>query len=166
MKSKPIRYTVIVSAIVLFSGVAVAFAHGGRWGGGYGPHSGMMGYGHGPGMMGYYDDDDGYGPALTDEQRDQLQAAHDKFYADTEKLRDQIREQRYAIGNEMAKDTPDEAKVLSLQKELSKLQSNFDQIAVQHRLEVSKILPERARTQGRGYGRGNGMGYGGGYCWR
>jgi Spy/CpxP family protein refolding chaperone len=167
MKAKPIRYTLIVSIILVFTGVAVAFAHGGRWQSGdddFGDCPGMMGYG--PGMMGYgphrnyHEGGRGYGVELTDEQRDQLQAAREKFHADTEKLRDQIREKQYALHNEIAKETPDEAKVIKLQKELSGLRGEFDQKAIQHRLEVNKILPDNVRKYGRGYGRG------GGNCWR
>lgn len=121
----------------------------------------------GPGMMGYGQEyrgkGRGYGAGLTGEQQANLENAREKFFTETEELRDQIQEKRFALGSELRKDNPDSDKVSDLQKEISKLESEFDQKALQHQLEVRKMLPEEAR---RGYGRGFGRGYGGGYCWR
>ncbi|MDA8141729.1 MAG: periplasmic heavy metal sensor [Desulfobacteraceae bacterium] len=181
MKSKLTTKSMIIGAAILLVGAAVALANGGPWGNyggnmmgyGYGMGPGMMGYGMGPGMMGYgqgygmgpgmmY----GYGPRgsgawgnLTDEQRTKLDAAQEKFFNDTQKLRDQIQDKRFALQNELTKDTPDAAKVGTLQKELSSLEGEFDQKAIQHQLEIRKLLPENTR---RGFARG----YGGGYCWQ
>lgn len=176
MKSKLTQKTLIISAVLLLAGAAVVFAHGGYGRGGYGGHmmggSGngghMMGYGPGygmgPGMMGngpgYRGEGRGYGANLTEEQQAKLDDAREKFFTETEDLRDQIQEKRFALGGEMRKETPDSGKVADLQKEISKLEGEFDQKALQHQLEVRKMLPEKAR---RGYGRGNG---GGAYCWQ
>ena len=166
MKSKLTPKTLIISAVLLLAGAAVVFAHGGYGRGGYGGH--MMGYGPGygmgPGMMGngpgYRGEGRGYGAGLTEEQQAKLDDAREKFFTETEDLRDRIQEKRFALGSEMRKETPDSAKVVDLQKEISKLEGQFDQKAIQHQLEVRKMLPEKAR---RDYGRGYG---GGGYCWR
>ena len=179
MRSKLTQKTLIISAVLLFAGAAIVFAQGGYgrggygghmmdWGPGYGGH--MMGYGHGHGWgpghgkgMGYGPGHGsygrGYGADLTEEQRAKLDQAREKFFEQTEKLRDQIEDKRYALGTEMRKDNPDTDKVTTLRKELSQLESDFDQQAVLHQLEMRKLLPEDAR---RGFGRG----YGGGYCWR
>jgi len=140
----------------------------GMMGYGYGMGPGMMGYGYrmGPGMMGYgpaYGPGwQGYAPNLTDAQRAKLDAARDKFFQETEGLRDKIQNKRAALYDELRKAEPDAGKVTKLQKELSELRGEFDLKAVQYRLEVRKMLPETA-TEGRyGYG----PGYGGGYCWR
>lgn len=191
MKSTKTTKTMIISAAVLLIGAAVAFAHGGPWGGygghmmgyGYGMGTGMMGYdqgyGMGPGMMGYgqgygmgpgmMNGPQGRGPwaNLTDEQRTQLDNAREKFFDDTRKLRDEIRDKQYALETEMRKDAPDAAKAASIQKDLSKLEGEFDQKAIQHQLEVRKLLPEGAGVGGFGRGgHGGGRGFGGGYCWR
>ena len=170
MKSKLTPKTLIISAVLLLAGAAVVFAHGGYGRGGYGGH--MMGYGPGygmgPGMMGngpgHRGEGRGYGADLTEEQQAKLDDAREKFFTETEDLRDRIQEKRFALGGEMRKETPDSGKVVDLQKEISKLEGQFDQKAIQHQLEVRKMLPEKARS---GYGRGYGRGYGGGgYCWR
>lgn len=166
MKSKLTPKTLIISAVLLLAGAAVVFAHGGYGRGGYGGH--MMGYGPGygmgPGMMGngpgHRGEGRGYGADLTEEQQAKLDDAREKFFTETEDLRDRIQEKRFALGSEMRKETPDSGKVVDLQKEISKLEGQFDQKAIQHQLEVRKMLPEKAR---RDYGRGYG---GGGYCWR
>ncbi|MFZ1987221.1 MAG: periplasmic heavy metal sensor [Desulfatitalea sp.] len=153
---KPItRKTVIIGTILLLTGASVAFAQGGDCcGGGYGGHmrgAGMMG--NGP--------EDGMGPGrrcagpganLTEEQRATLDASREKFHTETQGLRDQIHDKGNALRTEMDKANPDEGKVTNLQKELSKLEGEFDLKAVQHRLEVRKLLPDNARPgTGRGY---------------
>lgn len=173
MKLTFARKSFIITAALLMIGSGAAFAHGG-WGGGYGGH--MMGpYGrhmmnwddYGPGMGPGYGP--GYGPgmrgngrwgALSEEDAAKMAEVREKFFTETEALRNQISEKRFALRNEMVKETPDANKAAQLQKELSALETEFDQKALAHRLEVRKLLPER--SFGRGYGRGPA---GGGYCW-
>jgi len=173
MQTKRIQALILGTAFLLVAGVAVAFAHGpggGYYGYGmnYGQGSdmgpGMMGPGSGmgPGMMGHWRDSGDNGPELTKEQQDKLDAAREKFWTENRKLRRQIEDKQDDLYDELAKANADEAKVTALQKELSKLQGEFDQKAIQHKLEVRKIAPELFR--GRGYGRGHGAG--GGYCWQ
>ena len=176
MQPKTMRKSIIVTAVLIVTGAAVAFA-GGGWGYhgrmmDYGPRDGYhmgRGQGYGPGNCPNYD---GYGANLSDEQIAKLDAAREKFFADTEPLRKQIRDKRIALGDAMRVETPDEAQVLQLQKDLSKLEGDFDQIALQHRLEMDKLLPEDAGPRGYGpgngrrFGRGEGRGSYGGTCWR
>lgn len=151
------RKTVVISAILLLTGASVAFAQGGDCrGGGYGGHmrgAGMMGNGPEDGMgMGPGRMHGGPGANLTEEQRTQLDASREKFHTETQGLRDQIRDKGRALSDEMDKAKPDEGKVSNLQKELSKLEGEFDQKAILHRLEVRKLLPDDARLgAGRGY---------------
>jgi Spy/CpxP family protein refolding chaperone len=171
----------VIGVVLLFAGAALAFAQG-PWGGGYygghmmgyGPGYGMgpgmmygygPGYGMGPGMMyGYgYGPQGRYGANLTPEQRQKLQNEQQKFYNDTQKLRNQIQEKRFDLRSELSQPNPDAGKIGRLQKELSGLESQFDQKALQHRLEIRKILPDD--FQGYGYGRGYGAGYGGACGW-
>jgi zinc resistance-associated protein len=156
---KAIRKIMIIGLVLLFAGGALAYAQGGRMGGGYG---GRMMYDcpgwddgeMGPGMR------RGGGPGwrgdanLTDEQRDQWRAERERFFNETEQLREQIRDRRIALRDELNKPNPDTAEAARIQKELSQLGSEFDQKALQHKLEVRKILPDNFQ-QGFGYGRGH-----------
>lgn len=166
MKSNLTKKSLIIGAVLLLMGAAVVFADGGyRGGDGYGGH--MMGYGSGhgmgPGMMGYgpgyTNNGRGNGDNLSAEQRAKLDAVQEKFIAETQDLRNKIEDQRDALQEELSKDNPDAAKVGDLQKELSTRQAEFDQKAVQHQIEVRKVLPEN--FSGRGYGPGYG-----GNCWQ
>lgn len=177
MKTTRTTKSIVVAAVVLMAGATLALAHGGWDNGGYGRHMGgyygghMMGPGYGGPMMG-----PGYGGPMmgpgwgrgyrggngdiSDEDRAKIDAARDKFYDETRALRRDIDDKAYDLNKEISKDDPDAKKVAELQKQLSKLESEFDQKAVQHRLEMRKLLPESFQGRGWGpYGRG-------GYCWR
>ena len=176
--------TIVIAAIVLLAGSALAFAHGGWGNNDYGYGGRMMGPGYGGYMMGPgyggYMMGPGYGGRmmgpgwgrgygagynnLSEEQRAKIDAARDKFFDETRSLRRSIDEKGYELRGEMNSEKPDAKKVAELQKELSKLQADFDQKAVQHRLEMRKLLPDNGRGYGQGYGRGY---YGRGpYCWQ
>jgi len=188
MYYKRLKKSIFLGAVLLIATAAIAFAHGGDGYGGYGMGPGMMGYGGyggygmgpgmmgyggyggygmGPGMMGYGGHmmgpgswtDRGYNANLSDEQHEKLDAAREAFFKDTSQLRDQIQEKRYSLNNELNKETPDTAKVTQLQKELSKLDSEFDQKSIAYQLEVRKIVPEKDLRSGFG------PGFRGGYCW-
>jgi Spy/CpxP family protein refolding chaperone len=170
-----------IVAIVLTVGVAaLAFGYDGYgpwygghmmgYGGGYGygmMGPGMMGYGggYGPGMMGYgpgYGHMWGnYGPNpygnLSPDDAAKLQQSQDKFFDQTRDLRNSIRDKQLALNDELQKPNSDKAKVTDLQKQLSQLESQFDQKALDHQLELRKEFPQGNFAYGRGYGRG-------GYC--
>ena len=120
MKRVNLRNALIISAILLLAGAGTVWAHGGY--GGYGP---MMGYGgHGP-MMGYggYGGQmmgpgygpmmgPGYGPAcgnLSQDQYNKLDNARQKFYDQTQDLRDEMGQKNYAMQEELNKPNPDRA---------------------------------------------------------
>jgi Spy/CpxP family protein refolding chaperone len=177
MKTKRTTKALIITSAILLIGGTIAFAHDG-WGyGGYGGHhmrgyrGHMMGPGYGGPMMGYGPGwgkrGAGYGN-LSDEEAAKLDAAREKFYNETKELRREINNKQVDLRDEMVKDEADTGKVLKLQRELSKLQADFDQKAVQHRLEMRKLFPEgfQGRGFGPGHGSGPGRGFGrGGYCW-
>ncbi len=160
--TKKMKTTIGVSAVLFTLAIAaVAFAHGGGYGrGGYGRHMGGHMMGNGGHMMGYGSHMRGYGAGgdLPEETRAQLDAAREGFYKETRQLRGEIEDAQMALRDEMRKDNPDKGKVVELQKSLSGLQAEFDQMAVSHRLEMRKLIPEDYR--GRGYGGGPGG------CWR
>ncbi|BBO90296.1 hypothetical protein DSCOOX_34760 [Desulfosarcina ovata subsp. ovata] len=116
---------------------------------GYGGH--MMGYRHGP----YMHDDDDWGN-LPKEQANKLEAAQERFYNETRGLRRAIDDKQFALNSELNKESPDNDKAMALQSEISKLQNDFDQKALEHQIEVRKIVPD-AYAAARGYGNG--------YCW-
>ena len=153
---KAIRKILIIGLVFLFAGGALAYAQGGRWGGGHGGRmmqdcpwyeEGGMGKGMrgGPGWTGDAN--------LTPEQREQWQAERNKFYSETEQLRQQIQDRRITLRDELNKPAPDAAQAEQIQKELSQLQNEFDQKALQHKLEVRKILPDEFKP---GFGAGRG----------
>jgi zinc resistance-associated protein len=178
MKRTNLRSALVITAILIFTGAGIVWAHGGwdggyggpmmGYGGGYGGH--MMGYGGGYGghMMGY---GGGYGPMmgpgyygpgyanLSPEQANKLDAARDKFYDQTRDLREKMDEKNYAIQEELNKETPNRDKIQSLQGELSQLRSQYDQYAIDYDLAVREIAPNAAR------GPAYAGGYRGGYCY-
>ncbi|MGD8365636.1 MAG: hypothetical protein PVI36_12025 [Desulfobacterales bacterium] len=85
-----------------------------------------------------------------------LEQSQEKFFNDTNDLRNSIQEKQFALNQELQQTNPDRDKVTNLQKELSQLESQFDQKALDHRLDPRKNFPDN--TIGMGYGRG-------GYCW-
>lgn len=87
-----------------------------------------------------------------------MDAARDKFFDETRSLRRDMDDKAYDLHKEMNNENPDAKKVAEIQKDLSKLQADFDQKAVRHRLEMRKLLPEKYQARGWGYGRG-------GRCW-
>ena len=182
---KHIKTKIGIGAIVFTVGIAaVAFSHG--WNGsgygnymmgpgmtGYGPGyngymmgPGMMGYGPGYGghMMGYGTGYGGhmmgYGPYgngnLSPQDTTKIEQSQQKFFNDTNDLRNSIQEKQFALIQELQQTNPDRDKVTNLQKELSQLESQFDQKALEHQLDLRKNFPENALSMG--YGRG-------GYCW-
>jgi hypothetical protein len=165
MKTK--KSSIAIIAVVLTVGIAAfGFAYDG-YGPGYGGHMrGGGGYGYmGPGMMGWGPGyghmrgdygRDGYGD-LSQEAADRLDQSQEKFFNDTRELRNAIRDKQIALDDELQKTDPDKAKVADLQGQLSQLESQFDQKALEHQLELRKEFPRGNFTYGRGYGRG-------GYC--
>jgi Spy/CpxP family protein refolding chaperone len=136
------------------AGTTMAFAHG-RW-----DNRGATGYGPEdcPGLRG------GYASDLTDEQKAAITAARDKFRDDTASLRTQIRDKRDDLRDAINAETPDKEQIMEIQKELSDLESEFDQLAVQHRLEMRGLLPDD--FEGRGFGKRGGRGFDRGGNWR
>jgi Spy/CpxP family protein refolding chaperone len=112
---------------------------------GYGDR--MMERGHCRGMMGPGQGHHRAFANLSDKDRAKIDAAREQFFDETRSLRRNIEDQTYALHKEMRKDAPDIAKVTQLQKQLSKLQDEFDMKAVQHRLEMrklwTKMVPDR-----------------------
>jgi len=157
---------VILAAIVMVGLVATAYA---GWGDGYG-HRGRgwqhMGWG-GPGYSGYDSD-------LTDEQRQAFEQERRAFFNETNDLRKNLYAKELELRSELAKDDADAQKAAAIQKDISKLEAEFDQKRLDHVVKMKKVNPDAGRGymmggRGRGgmmgYGPGAGRGAGGGYCW-
>jgi len=148
----------IIGTVLLVAAIAApVLARGPGWGKGH----------HGPG---YWKGGPGYccqDSSLTEEQRDQLDRLHQKFYDETVQLRNEIRSKRGELNRLLNFATPDAEKVKALQKEISELMAEMAQKRIDLKLEVRKIAPEVqfGRGYGKGYrshmrGHGPGMGYG------
>ena len=144
---------IVLVTLIIFS--INAFAHSG------------MGWGHHG--SGWYHQD-GYHPGntgrMTQEEYDQLEQKREEFFRGTQSIRDNLYEKGLELENELAKPEPDAGKASQLQKEISGLQSQFDQKRIEHTVEMRKLNP----NAGRGYMYGNrmmgGKSYRGGYCWQ
>ncbi len=134
----------LVAAIVLMGGWA--FAHG-SWG--------KRGYG--PGCGDYSN--------LTPEQREKLQAQHEKFYQDTAELRRDLDQKRLELQRLWTDTEFDSEKVKAKQKEIFEVQRQLQEKALENRLATREILPQEEPGWGPwGHGHGPGhMGYGHGY---
>ena len=162
-----LRNVIITIASIAVLGIGInAFAHGGMGrGGGWGHHRGDMQY------QGSYDN--GYMNRMTPEEFKQFEQKRNAFFNETEEIRTGLIEKERELQNELAKDEPDVAQASRLQKEISDLQSQFDQKRIENMVEMRKLNP----NAGRGFmsggprmgSRGTMMGYGnnrgGGYCW-
>lgn len=168
MKKKTVISGILILGIVALTAVAFADFGYGHHMRGYGMGSGMMGpgyygdhmmgwdgcYGMGSGMMmgpGYHgghmmDRDGGYGyngyADWPKKDREAFDAAQKKFYSDTRGLRNKLDEKEYELRNEIMKENPNKDKAVRLQKEVSELQTTFDQKVLEHKLETRNLIPD------------------------
>ncbi len=161
MKRNRTRYLVVITAVLILAGTGIAWAHDGwGWRGGhtrgYGGHMmdnerHMRGYGGHMMGLGYAD--------LSKEDYNKLETSREKFFDQTRDLRSELNEKHNAIHREMTKENPDRSKITSLQKDISRLRSEFDAKALDYELEVREMMPASARqsSYAGGYRRS--------YCW-
>jgi hypothetical protein len=105
---------------------------------------------------------DGYGPGydnqLSKEDYQKFEQKRGAFFKETQDIRTSLIEKERELQSELAKSEPDATIASRLQKEISKLQSQFDQKRIEHMVEMRKLNP----NAGRGYrSGGHMMGYGG-----
>mgnify|MGYP001545988967 CR=1 FL=1 len=162
-----LRNIILTIAVMALAGIGInAFAHGGmgRGGGMMGGYGGG-GYHHGPGWHHGYGYDNDRGARWSDEDYRKFEEQREAFFKETQEIRSKLSDKERELQNELAQDNPDAAKASSLQKEISDLQSEFDQKRIEHMVEMRKQNP----NMGKGFmGGGPGKGYGssrGGYCW-
>ncbi|RLC11556.1 MAG: hypothetical protein DRI24_18640 [Deltaproteobacteria bacterium] len=172
-----LRNVIITITSIAVLGIGInAFAHGSR---GWGQHRGNMHY------QGAY----GNGPVgqMNPEEYKQFEQKREAFFKETQDIRTSLFEKERELQNELAKDEPDVAQASRLQKEISDLQSQFDQKRIENMVEMRKLNPNAGRgfksggprmgsggprmgyggSMMRSGGAMTGYGYngGGGYCW-
>ncbi len=178
----------IVIGVVLVAALAAApvFAQGPGWwgrGGGWGMSPGMMnGMMMGPGMMGGY----GYGPGWTNQNVDpekakSFYAAQEKFFRDTEKLRQEIYAKRLELQAMYANPKTSKDDLIAKQREVLALRDQLAEKRLSFRKDIQDKYPELSYGWGRGWHRGGwgmgpgmmmggwsrgGWGGGPGYCWQ
>ncbi len=87
------------------------------------------------------------------------------FQKETVPLRDEMAVKRLELRNEFNKETPDQAKIAALQKEMIDLRTKISDAAKKNGLPDRGFGPGYGKRggYGPGYGRGHHMGWGGGY---
>jgi len=162
---RTLRNIILTIAVIAAVGIAInVFAHGGmgRGGGMMGGYGGG-GYHHGPGWQHGYDND--RDTRWSDEDYRKFEEQREAFFKETQDIRSKLYDKQEELQAELNKDNPDATKASQLQKEISELQSEFDQKRVDHMVQMRKQNP----NMGKGFmGGGSGKGYGssrGGYCW-
>ena len=132
---------------------AYAFAHRGE---GYGYHGWMHG---GSGMHHRDYDRSGYGypDNMKNEDIKALEEERTAFFKDTETIRRDLYSKELELKSELLKNNPDVSKAVTIQKDISELQSNLDQQRIEHMIKIRKLNPNAGRGGMMG---GYHMGYG------
>jgi len=79
---------------------------------------------------------------LTEAQRTQLSQIKGEYANNTVSIREQLREKKQEMRSLLNSPTPDEAKILDLQKQTAKLRDQLDQEWIKYNLKVKKIVPD------------------------
>jgi len=153
---KKLMTTIAVIAVAAAVMAAPAEARGG-WGGSY----------HGGGY--YYDLAAAPGLNLTEAQAGKLNAVRNAHLREVKPLQDQMYSKSGDLRLLWLQRTPDQQKILTVQKEVRALRDQLYDKQTAYRLEAQKVLtpeqqamlqnygPRQAYGSGMGYGRGHGM---------
>jgi Spy/CpxP family protein refolding chaperone len=134
------------------------------------PAEAREGWGGGHSGGGYYDLTSTPGLNLTAEQVTKLNALREAHLRDIKPLQDQMYGKRGELRLLWLERTPDQKKILAVQKDLQTLREKLYEKGTTFRLESTKVLTPEQQAQaqintyrpGRGYGYGKGMrGHGG-----
>ncbi|MGC9325874.1 MAG: Spy/CpxP family protein refolding chaperone [Desulfomonilia bacterium] len=88
---------------------------------------------------------------LSEEQREQLRDLRDVYVQQVDPIREQIVRKKTELRDEIARTTPDEAKVKTLTSEISTLRGELAQARIARQLEVKKIVPDAQFGQAKRY---------------
>jgi len=117
---------------------------------------------------------------LTDDQAKKITSLHQAFLKDTSELNTKTDQKQLELNNLLLETNPDPQKIATLQKEISGLQSQFNEKRINYQLDARKIITTEQLAQlppgctlgfgnimggpgcgmGPGYGRGSGYGCG------
>jgi Spy/CpxP family protein refolding chaperone len=155
MKGKKVMTTVAILAVVLMATATWAYGPGGGRGWGRGP---CYSYG-----------DDVGGPAglnLTAEQNGKIQALRQAHLKDVQPLQTAMFEKRGELRNLWLEASPNEDKILKVNKDIQTIRTQLNEKATKYRLQMLNVLtPEQkaqVQSRGSGFGRGRGLGPGAG----
>lgn len=126
------KIVILISIAIMVLGSASVFAQYGR---GYGNG---MGYGRVCGYgRGYYNNN------LTQEQRDEIKAIHDKYFPQIDTLRKEIFTQNENIAIEMRKENPDQNTINAAIDARSKASADLSKLRTQCYLEIDKVYQNK-----------------------
>ena len=117
---------------------------------------GMMGYVPGGGQCqgirggGYVPGSGNMMGNISDDEAKKINDERDTFFKSTEDLRQDIYAKEMELNSELAKKNIDTEKASKLQKEISELESKFDQKRLDHMIKMKKLNPNLARGFGGG----------------
>jgi zinc resistance-associated protein len=91
---------------------------------------------------------------MTESQNAELSRLERKFYNDSAKIRDEIRNKNQELDVLMNGSNPDPKRIRGIQKEINDLRAKLDQQRLDFNLEARKIAPRGnfSRGSSRGYG--------------
>lgn len=152
MKKVSMVFAAVLISAALAS-AAFAFGPGGGWGRG---HGGRYCYNPGDGPL----------PAaaqlnLTAEQTDKIKALRDAHLKDVTPLRDKMFSKRAELKLLWLQASPDQNKIMAVQKEIRALRDQLEDHRTGHRLAVFNLLTPEQRTKAQAYGGWRGFGKGG-----
>lgn len=84
------------------------------------------------------------------------------FLTETEALRESLFSKEQQLGAEMDKENPNISNAKHIQKEISELRAELDQMWVEYAIKMKRLHPDFGNSYGQ---MGRGSGSGGGYCW-
>ena len=152
MKKVSMVFAAVLISTALAS-AAFAFGPGGGWGRG---HGGRHCYNPGDGPL----------PAagqlnLTAEQTEKIKALRDAHLKDVTPLRDKMFSKRSELKLLWLQASPDQNKIMAVQKEIRALRDQLEDKRTGHRLAVFNLLTPEQRTKAQAYGGRRGFGMGG-----
>jgi len=145
MKKTTIIALTLALAITMGTPAAMAGGPGYGWGRGYG-----LGYAYGTAAI----------PNMTPEQYTKIQALQKTHLDQMAPLQQELLRKRSELRSLWLTQTPDQAKITALQKEILNLQSQLQEKGTNFNLEVRKVLTPEQQAQMASFGPGMGWGKG------
>jgi Spy/CpxP family protein refolding chaperone len=139
----------LVTVIIVTVLAASTFAYGHNWGRG---HGGMPYDGCEPAVLSQLN--------LTVKQATEISVFRDTFLKDTKQLWDMLLSKRDDLRVLWLRQSPDQEKILAMQKEISVLRNQIKEKRDVYRLNVYNVLTPEQKEKLKSYGPGRGFGHG------